>query len=56
MSRIPPSGGTGVPSPPPPPHTAVIKHSKKQQGICIFYTYISEFMLWLHRGKFASIK
>ena len=29
---------------------------KKQLGICIEYTYISEFMLWLHWGKFVNIK
>ena len=25
---------------------------KKQLGICIEYTYISELMLWLHQSKF----
>ena len=29
---------------------------KKQLGICIEYTYISELMLWLHQGKFVNIK
>ena len=29
---------------------------KKQLRICIEYTYISEFMLWLHRGKFVNVK
>ena len=31
--------------------TTVIKHSLKQVGFCIEYTYISEFMLWLHWDK-----
>ena len=29
---------------------------KKQLGICIEYSYISEFMLWLHQGKFVKVK
>ena len=29
---------------------------KKQLGICIEYTYISELMLWLHWGKFVIVK
>ena len=29
---------------------------KKQLGICLEYTYISEFMLWLLLGKFVNIK
>ena len=29
---------------------------KKQLGICIVYTYISELMLLLHQGKFVNIK
>ena len=30
--------------------------NKKQLGICIEYTHISEFMLWLHWGKFVNVK
>ena len=29
---------------------------KKQLGVCTEYIYISEFMLWLHRGEFVNIK
>ena len=36
-------------------HDWSITH-KKQVGICIKYTCISEVMLWLHHGKFAKIK
>ena len=36
--------------------TTVIKSHKKQLGICIEYSYISELMLWLYRGKFVNIK
>ena len=36
--------------------STVIKHSQKQLGICTEYIYISEFMLWLHRGKFVNIE
>ena len=25
-------------------------------GICIEYTYISEFILWLHQGEFVKVK
>ena len=28
---------------------------KKHLGICIEYTYISELMLWLRRGKFVQL-
>ena len=28
---------------------------KKQQRICIEYTYIGELMLWLHRAKFEFV-
>ena len=31
-------------------------HENSILGICIEYKYISEFMLWLHRGKFVNIK
>ena len=34
----------------------VIKHSKRQLGICIDYKDIREFMLWLHWGKFVNVK
>ena len=27
-----------------------------QLGICIEYTYINEFILWLHQGKFVKVK
>ena len=29
---------------------------KKQLGICIEYTCISDLRLWLHRGKFGNVK
>ena len=29
---------------------------KKYLGVCIEYTYISESMLWLHRGEFVNIE
>ena len=29
---------------------------KKQLGICIKYTYITELMIWLHQSKFVNIK
>ena len=29
---------------------------KKQLGICIEYTYISELMLWLHQDKSVNVK
>ena len=29
---------------------------KKQQRICIEYTDVSDFMLWLHWGRFLNIK
>ena len=28
---------------------------KKQLGICIEYTYFSQFILWLHRGNFVNL-
>ena len=31
-------------------------HVCDQLGICIEYTYISEFILWLHQGKFVKVK
>ena len=31
-------------------------HVCHQLGICIEYTYISEFILWLHQGKFVKVK
>ena len=29
---------------------------KRQLGICIEYTYISELRVWVHRGKFSNLK
>ena len=31
-------------------------HIYDQLRICIEYTYISEFILWLHQGKFVKVK
>ena len=31
-------------------------HVCDQLEICIGYTYISEFILWLHQGKFVKVK
>ena len=42
-------GGGGV--------AAVVRSThRKQLGICIKYTYISEFMFWLHQAKFVNVK
>ena len=30
--------------------------NKKQLKICVEYTFISEFMLRLHRGNFVNVK
>ena len=31
-------------------------HDCDQLGLCIEYTYISEFILWLHRGKILKVE
>ena len=36
--------------------TKKCEHVCDQLRICIEYTYISEFILWLHQGKFVKVK
>ena len=37
-------------------HQRVIHHVCDQLGICTAYTFIKEFILWLHQGKFVKVK